>query len=254
VKSTYGITRFYTKQLLYKNHAVLSSGQLDNKALMEAAYLIYRMTQKKPALLTWLVSKKIRTSLIDVYEHTLDVPEFSTLPYSWVFPDPSRPWYERRGAGATLYYKSTLASEENILCSTQKTGSAYPPAGSTWPYYDIMRDEFGTESVFIHEFGHTIHLAIKNTDSALASRITSAYNNAKSKGLWKGTYAMTNVDEYFGETTQSWFNANKRIPEGYSLWGVHNKIWSRSSIKTYDPTMSAILDEIYGQYWLYTCP
>lgn len=254
VKTNYGITRFYGKQLIIKNHAVLGSSQLDNKAMKEAAYLVYRMTQKKPELLTYLINNKIRSSIIDVYEHTLDVPEFSSLDPNWVFPDPARPWYERRGAGATLSYRATLGSEENILCSTQKTGSLYPPTGSTWPFYDIMRDDFGTESVFIHEFAHSLHLAIKNSNSALALKISNAFNSAKNAGLWKSTYAMTNVDEYFAETSQSWFNSNKKIPSGYALWGVHNQIWNRTSIKSYDPTMSAILYEVYGQSWVWNCP
>ena len=64
--------------------------------------------------------------------------------------------------------------------------------------------------------------------------------HAITKGLWKDTYCITNKEEYFAETLQSFFNCNQYAETAN---GVHNSINTREKLKNYDPDMYQLLLE-----------
>ena len=72
------------------------------------------------------------------------------------------------------------------------------------------------------------------------NRLDAAYEEAQSAGLWKGTYAGENPEEYWAEGVQSWFGLND--PPGL----LHNNINTRSELDTYDPTLSGLIREVFG--------
>lgn len=226
VGTAYGLSPFYTKYTSMGGMPVLSSGQVPDQALFEESYVIYHITQFKPGLLNVLNQNKIRVAAMSIYEVTTNIPEHSDL-------TPKDYWDTRaRGLGATLYRPATSGAEENLLCYTN----------------DVYRGE----SIFLHEFSHSIYLAIRLSDSVLRDRILAAYQNALAKGLWANTYAITNDDEYFAEVSQSWFDNNIVGPVGGN--GVHNNIATRSLVKTYDPTMASIMMDVYGDSsWRMKC-
>ena len=59
-------------------------------------------------------------------------------------------------------------------------------------------------------------------------------------GLWAGTYAATNADEYWAEGVQSWFDLND--PPGL----VHNEINKRAELEEYDPALASLIQEAFG--------
>ena len=74
------------------------------------------------------------------------------------------------------------------------------------------------------------------------SRLQTAYNYAKSRGLWANTYAMSTWKEYFAEGVQSYFkvNAYANPPNG-----IHNTINTRGKLKTYDPALYGLVKEVF---------
>ena len=69
------------------------------------------------------------------------------------------------------------------------------------------------------------------------------------KGLWKGTYAISNHIEYFAEGTQSWFNNNRENDV------EHNHVNTRDELIAYDPDLAEILREVFGDNdWSYQKP
>ena len=84
------------------------------------------------------------------------------------------------------------------------------------------------------------------------ARVATAYRRAMARGLWRNTYAATDVEEYWAEATQSWFNCNmhRTVPDG-----IHGEVSTRDRLKTYDPEISALLREFFGDTPLrYSCP
>ena len=59
-------------------------------------------------------------------------------------------------------------------------------------------DPYSTENIMIHEFAHAIHsLGLRSVDPTFQPRLSKVYEDAKAKGLWKGTYAISNISEYW---------------------------------------------------------
>ncbi len=97
------------------------------------------------------------------------------------------------------------------------------------------------EDILNHEFAHGIqNCGLNNTN--FNSRLESAYSNAQSSGLWEGTYAITNSQEYWAEMTQSYFGVNFD-----GIDSNHNGINGAAETEAYDPTGYTLADDIYGQ-------
>ncbi|TDH28111.1 hypothetical protein EXU57_05650 [Segetibacter sp. 3557_3] len=126
-------------------------------------------------------------------------------------------WNRRaRGMGGTV----TSCAEENLL--------GYPGTR----YYG--------ENILVHEFSHNMMGALRSADSALFAEIEPAYQAAKSKGLYKGQYAINTVAEYWAEGTQWWFWSN------YEFYDGETRVQTPEDLKSYDPTLYHILERVYA--------
>ena len=84
------------------------------------------------------------------------------------------------------------------------------------------------------------------------NQLQVAYEDAIEAGLWYDTYAATNVDEYWAEGIQSWFNSNLSSdpPDG-----IHNSIDTREELKMYDPALAELIGEWFpDDAWRYEYP
>jgi len=105
-------------------------------------------------------------------------------------------------------------------------------------------DRYRGESILVHEFGHTIlTMGLNRLNKAFTGRVRESWKIALEKGLWNRTYAGSNAEEYWAEGVQSWFDANRRVdaPDG-----IHNDIGRRADLKAYDPTLAALLAEVFA--------
>ena len=75
--------------------------------------------------------------------------------------------------------------------------------------------------------------------------------DALAAGKWGKTYAATNVEEYWAEGVQSWFNANQysNPPNG-----IHNHVSNRDALREYDPGLADIIVQVFRDDWTYICP
>ena len=82
----------------------------------------------------------------------------------------------------------------------------------------------------IHEFAHAIHsMGLRTVAPTFQSRLSKVYQDAKAKGLWKDTYAISNISEYWAEGVQSWFDTNRQNDSS------NNHVDTRAELKSYDP-------------------
>ena len=107
-------------------------------------------------------------------------------------------------------------------------------------------DPYEGSNILIHEFSHSVHLDGLNTvDPDFDDRLRKAFDAAIAKGLWKGTYASTNKQEYWAEGVQAWFNAQFEFLD----------INTRTKLKDYDPELAKLVAEVFGDTdWRYTPP
>jgi len=214
----------YTKILYCKGFPIVSSDQVSDFALHEAAYLIDKMIGHREDILEEMARQKVRLAIMAPQEFTTQIPEHATL-------EPKIYWDKRaRGLGASRTRPAVSVGEENLL--------GYPG------------DPYSTESILIHEFAHAIHLmGVNFVDPGFQERLDQAFGRAKLKGLWKGKYAGTNPSEYYAEAVQSWFDTNREDDHD------HNHVDTREELIAYDPEVAELVKEIFGDHeWRYIAP
>jgi hypothetical protein len=219
-------TSHYKKQIKVKGFPVVASAKVSDFAMLEAAHLLDKMLGHRSEVLEVMARNKVRFSIMATDEFTTNVPEHGHL-------KPSIYWDKRaRGLGADPKRKRPCVScgVENIL--------------------GLEGDPYSTESIFIHEFAHAVHIMGMNSlDETFDDRLKKQYNKATKEGLWKGTYAASNHHEYFAEGVQSWFDTNRSNDHD------HGSIDTRKELLQYDPGLCSMIRETYGDSeWRYVKP
>jgi hypothetical protein len=228
---------FYTKYSDAYGIPIVSSSKVPDDALLIARDIVNYMLVKRYDLRADLIRRKGRVSVMAATEMETDLPERS----DWKKPakddkrltDGERDNYEKPGGIASMtdrgYWNKRARGMGGILTScAEENLMGYPGTR----YYG--------ENILVHEFSHNIMGAIKNVDTVLYSRIEKSYQSAKSKGMYKGQYAINTVAEYWAEGTQWWFWSNFEFNDGKV------KVMSPDDLKTYDPELYNILGQVYA--------
>jgi hypothetical protein len=219
-----GLDPFYTKYLSAHGLPVVGSSKVSDYALREAAYLADQMLARRPEVRDSMIRSKVRLAVMAYSERTTDIPEHRDL-------QPKLYWNVRaRGLGASRQRPAVSCAEENLL--------------------NYQGDPYSTENIMIHEFAHAIHsLGLRTVDPTFQPRLSKVYKDAKAKGLWKDTYAISNVSEYWAEGVQSWFDTNRQNDS------AHNHVDTRAELKSYDPELAKLIEEVFGDgAWRYVRP
>ena len=103
----------------------------------------------------------------------------------------------------------------------------------------------------VHEFAHSImNLGIVPIQPDFLAKLSATYDAAVAADLWAGTFAATNIHEYWAEGVQSYFNANLDPPDP-----VHNHVNTREELREYDPRLFEFLTEYFPAHdWTAACP
>lgn len=215
---------FYKKYVSASGYPIVSSGNVNDYALKEAAWLVDLMLSRRPDVREAMIKSGSRLIIMAHNEFTTDIPEYSHFD--------RKDWWDARarGLGGSRTDPVCSCGEENLL--------AYEG------------DPYSTENILIHEFAHNIHLrGMVNVDPTFDERVKAAYDNAMKAGLWKGKYASVNHHEYFAEVVQSWFNNNRENDHD------HNHVNTRAELREYDPGLAELCEEVFGDTELvYTKP
>ncbi|MES2005886.1 MAG: glycoside hydrolase [Bacteroidota bacterium] len=230
------IDSFYKKYADAFGIPIVSSAKVPDDALLMARDIVNYMLIKRPDVRTTLMRQKARVLVMAETEMETDLPERS----NWKKPakddrrltpgerdNYDKPggiasmtdreyWNKRaRGMGGTI----TSCAEENLL--------GYPGTR----YYG--------ENILVHEFSHNIMNALRSCDTTLYRQILAAYEVAKSKGMYKGQYAINTSAEYWAEGTQWWFWSNFEFYDG------EQRVQTPEDLKTYDPVLYGLLEQVY---------
>ena len=215
---------FYQKYVDANGYPIVSSAAVNDYALLESGYIVNMMLAERPDVRDAMVKGGSRLIVMGREEYSTDIPEYAHF-------KPKDFWDRRaRGFGGSRTDPVCSCAEENMLA--------------------FDGDPYSTENILIHEFAHNIHLrGMVNIDKTFDDRLKKAYDAALAKGLWKGTYAATNKEEYFAEGVQSWFNNNRQPDHD------HNHVDTRKELVEYDAGLAALCEEVFGKTKLeYTKP
>ena len=107
--------------------------------------------------------------------------------------------------------------------------------------------KYRNESILAHEFAHGIHLiGLRFMDGgSLYRRFLEIYHHSKDAGLWPGTYAIGNHEEFFATLTTIWFDVMEESPDG--SWEVRGPVNTREELRRYDPQAYEFMASIYPE-------
>ena len=220
LRESLALSPFYQKYLDAGGLPVLGSTNVSDYALLEARWILLRMLSHRPEILQIMATNRARLVVMAHNEYTTDVPEQANR-------TPKVFWDRRaRGLGGRI----ASCGEENLL--------------------NFPGDPYSTENILIHEFGHAIlNVGMRAIDPAFKDRVRTAHRQALDAGLWMGTYAATDVEEYWAEAVQCWFDNNRESD------AQHNHVNTRAELKEYDPPLAALCAKVFGEIaWRYSKP
>ena len=220
LRQSLNLAPFYQKYLDAGGLPVLGSTNVSDYAMREAAWILRHMLSLRPEILGVMATNRARLVVMAYNEYTTDVPEHSR--------QTPKVFWDRRARG--LGGRVCSCAEENLLC--------------------FPNDPYSTENILIHEFGHAIaNVGMRAIDPTFKKRLSAAYQKAKDAGLWKRTYAGSDVDEYWAEGVQDWFDNNREND------AQHNSVNTRAELKQYDPDLAKLCNEVFGEVaWRYQKP
>ncbi len=225
-----GLDPFYLKYLDADGIPVIGSSKVSEAAVRQACRITRKMLGFRADVRQQMKVHRARIPVMARTEVTTDVPEHADL--NKAFPDTN--WDTRaRGLGGTVARPATSCAEENLLCDAA--------------------DRYVGENILVHELAHgMVNLGVVYADTTFQSRLDDAFAKATAAGKWKNTYGGTNVEEYFAEGVQSYFDTNiEAVPAN----GIHNEVNTRAELLGYDPALHALIAEVFGpEVWTPTCP
>jgi len=201
---------FYKKYLDCNGIAVISSERVDVRAFYRVKELLDKMLENRPDVRRALVKDGVRYIIIAAEEQVTDIPDYANM-------KPKAFWNERsRGFGGRF----TSCGEENLL--------------------SLPIDRYEDESIFIHELAHAIDgRGLRKIEPDFSQRLKTLYENAMAKGLYKHDYASTNMSEYWAESVQAFFDADRE-----NNWN-HNHVNTQRELYDYDPKMADFVGEMF---------
>lgn len=217
------LNSFYKKHLSANGIHIISSDKVPDSVLIRAGRIVTFMTNDlPPAVLQQLVKMNTRVGVMACTENTTDIPE-----HAYLANDKNTDWNQRaRGLGGDMDLPLTTCAEENVM--------AY------------ANDRYRSEDILIHEFAHTIHLVgLSQVDTTFLPALRKLYQDAKSKGLFANTYAISNMEEFWAEGVQDWFNVNTETEKPN---GIHNAVNTREELKKYDPEFYDFIHRYFSEF------
>jgi alpha-glucosidase len=222
VPDSFKFPDFYKKFIKADGIPIISSGRVDDLALLKARSIVAKMLAKIPEVNKVLIRNNEHILIVGHNEEMSDIPEYKG--FDKLVDEKGTILNNRvRGMGPTLKAPYCSCGEENLLC--------------------LNSDRYKGQSVLVHEFAHAIAIiGISYVDTSFRNCLTTIFLSAKKKGLWRNTYAMANVDEYFAVGVQCWFNVYKKV---IPADGVYNEISNRKELLFYDPQLYKMLNKYF---------
>ena len=231
VPESLNVDPFYQKHVDAGGIPVLASTKVPDIALLVVRDIINTMLAARSDLRASMIERNWRTGVIAEVEMTMDIPEYGHMkrpgaPRTEPIMQADRDYHANRSRG--LGGNPTTGAEENIL--------GYPGTR----YYG--------EHIFVHEFAHAIHRAIRDVDPGMAREIGEAYEAAMAADKYRHPdgrrhYATTNENEYWAEGVQWWFFSNYG-----ECFAGDVKVESPEEFEAYDPVLSELIGRVFNTH------
>ena len=210
---------FFSKLLDFHGIPIKAHQVVSDEAMYAAydrlALLFTNLLPKQPMVISNLVAVGAELHIIGRDQVTTDLPEWRH--------DKGKPLAEyngltrdqrTRGMGGRL----TSCGEENLL--------------------GLENDRYRGRDICLHEFSHNIRNY--GVQQSVRGLFDAQYRRSREKGLWLGSYAGSNPDEFFSELTMWYFGTH-----GDTSMTGEKPANGPEGLKRYDPEAYALLDRFF---------
>lgn len=205
---------FFAKRVDYDGIAIKAHQDVSDEALIQARQRLAMMLDKLPSARVSLRRAGAELHIIGRRQVTSDLPEHRHLkgkPFEGTQTVDER----TRGLGGRL----TSCGEENLL--------------------RLDQDRYRGRDICVHEFAHNLYA--HGMTAAVRRKFREQYQRSQDKGLWAGSYAGSNHNEFFAELSM-WY------------WGTRGDLGMRGTkpargrdgLRAYDPDACALFDDFYA--------
>jgi len=204
---------FFAKRLDYAGIPIKAHQDVSDEALFEAKKRLAMMLDKLPEIRKTLSAAGSELHIIGRRQVTSDLPEFRELkgkPF-----DGKQTVDERtRGLGGLL----SSCGEENLL--------------------RLSDDRYHGKDICVHEFAHNIF--DNGMEDSVRQQFYEQHKKSLDKGLWVGSYAGGNKDEYFSELSMWYFGTHGDL----NMKGEKPEN-GPAGLKQYDPDAFSLMEKFY---------
>ena len=205
---------FYAKKLDYEGIPIKASREVADEALRAARGRLEMLMKNLPSVRHNLRKAGAELHIIGKNQVTSDLPEFRHLkgkPFEGRLTVDER----TRGLGGLM----TSCGEENLL--------------------HLEGDRYSDRDICLHEFSHNIYS--HGVDGAFRKRWAAQRRQSLDRGLWVGSYAGSNDDEFFAELTMWYFGTRG----DHGMKGPKPRD-GPEGLRTYDPDAFRLMDDFYS--------
>jgi hypothetical protein len=207
---------FFAKRLDYEGTLIKAPTNVVDEALFAARDRLSMMLSNLPSVRVKLHAAGAELHIIGRDQVTTDLPEWrqdkgkALAEYNGLTRD-----QRTRGMGGLM----TSCGEENLL--------------------RLEKDRYRGRDICVHEFAHNIlgHGASRE----VRQKVREQHRRSLDRGLWVGSYAGSNFDEFFAELTMWYFGTHGDL--GMKDAKPAN---GRDGLKAYDPEAFTLLDDFYS--------
>jgi hypothetical protein len=207
---------FFAKRLDYEGIPIKAPANVVDEALFAARERLSIMMSNLPSVRAKLRAAGAELQIIGRDQVTTDLPDWRH--------DKGKPLAEYNGLTRDQRTRGmgglhTSCGEENLL--------------------KLEQDRYRGRDICVHEFAHNIlgHGASR----AVREKVRQQYGRSLQRGLWVGSYAGSNWDEFFAELTMWYFGTHGDL----AMKGP-KPANGREALKSYDPEAFALLDDFYS--------
>jgi hypothetical protein len=229
------IDPYYTKFTYAREFPVLGSDKVSDEALLKANDTVRKMFAYRHDILKALISDGARLVVLGRGEALSELPEF-------------RGSKETAGLDQARYLDYTPSLKLMVVPEENALG--------------LPTDRFAGKGMVVSEFARALYrvtgvrpvdpefdkrrqkqqyeLRVNRLDVTFDQKLQKLYEEAKGKGLWRGTAATRDRDEYWVAGVEAYFDA---AGAGPPPTGAERPITTREALKAYDPDLHALAHE-----------
>jgi hypothetical protein len=226
---------YYTKLTYAREFPVLGSNKVGDEALLRANDTVRKMFAYRHDILKALIADGARLVVLGRDEALGELPEFQGSRTTAGFD-------HARYLDYTPSLKLMVVPEENVL--------------------SLPADGFAGKATVLGEFARALHratglrpvdldfeerrqkqqyeLRVRRLDIMFDRELQELYDESKGKGLWRGTAAARDREEYWVAGVEAYFDAAGAAPPPT---GAERPITTREALKAYDPGLHALVHE-----------